>query len=232
MNSSNAVSAAQAGKRIPTYCYQCVNGPDLLTVKLVDGVATGSSPTSPCAACIRPTARSASSPTASSRSSTIRTASSSRCGGPIRARAATRTPAGSKSAGTRPSISSPRSSARCAAISSTSMGIRALLSPSAAPARRCATWARFPALLRAWGGPVDQRLGAGGTGPSQCTPDLDRFSYSSGYCQARACRVGTQEGLRLRYTRSSTRRALQRHGGSSRLIIICPPPRQFFKDFK
>jgi hypothetical protein len=38
--------------------------------------------------------------------------------------------------------------------------------------------------------------------PSQCTPGLDRFSYSSGYFQARACRAGTQEDLRLRYTRS------------------------------
>lgn len=27
-------------KKIPTYCYQCVNGPDLLTVEVVDGVAT------------------------------------------------------------------------------------------------------------------------------------------------------------------------------------------------
>ena len=27
------------GRRIATYCYQCVNGPDLLTVKVVDGVA-------------------------------------------------------------------------------------------------------------------------------------------------------------------------------------------------
>ena len=27
-------------RRIPTYCYQCVAGPDLLTVKVVDGVAT------------------------------------------------------------------------------------------------------------------------------------------------------------------------------------------------
>ena len=25
---------------VPTYCYQCVGGPDLLTVKVVDGVAT------------------------------------------------------------------------------------------------------------------------------------------------------------------------------------------------
>jgi phenylacetyl-CoA:acceptor oxidoreductase len=40
MSSNNAVRAAQAGKRIPTYCYQCINGPDLLTVKVVDGVAT------------------------------------------------------------------------------------------------------------------------------------------------------------------------------------------------
>jgi hypothetical protein len=56
--------------------------------------------------------------------------------------------------------------------------------------------------------------------PSQCTPGLDRFSYSSGYVQARACRPGTQEDLRLRYTGSSPQRAPQRHGGSSRLIII------------
>src|SRR5574337_29407 len=27
-------------KRIPTYCYQCVNGPDVLKVEVVDGVAT------------------------------------------------------------------------------------------------------------------------------------------------------------------------------------------------
>ena len=27
-------------RRVPTYCYQCVAGPDLLTVKVVDGIAT------------------------------------------------------------------------------------------------------------------------------------------------------------------------------------------------
>src|SRR5690606_12631661 len=27
-------------RRVPTYCYQCVAGPDLLTVKVADGVAT------------------------------------------------------------------------------------------------------------------------------------------------------------------------------------------------
>jgi hypothetical protein len=56
--------------------------------------------------------------------------------------------------------------------------------------------------------------------PSQCTPGLDRFSYSSGYCQARASRAGTQKGGRLRYIRSSTQPAPHRHGSSSRLIII------------
>ena len=54
--------------------------------------------------------------------------------------------------------------------------------------------------------------------PSQCTFGLDRFSYSSGYFQARAYRNGTQRAPR--YARSSTQRAAQRHGGSSRLIII------------
>jgi hypothetical protein len=57
--------------------------------------------------------------------------------------------------------------------------------------------------------------------PSQCTPSLDQFSYSSGYFQARASRAGragTQEATRLRYM--SVQRAPQRHGGSSRLIII------------
>ncbi|MGR8950423.1 MAG: molybdopterin-dependent oxidoreductase [Gammaproteobacteria bacterium] len=29
-----------ARKKVPTYCYQCVNGPDLLTVEVIDGVAT------------------------------------------------------------------------------------------------------------------------------------------------------------------------------------------------
>jgi hypothetical protein len=54
--------------------------------------------------------------------------------------------------------------------------------------------------------------------PSQCMPDLDRVSYSSGYFQARACRAGTQEAPR--YALSSTQRAAQRGGGSARLIII------------
>ncbi len=35
------MTAMRAGaQRVPTYCYQCVAGPDLLTVKVVDGVAT------------------------------------------------------------------------------------------------------------------------------------------------------------------------------------------------
>ena len=54
--------------------------------------------------------------------------------------------------------------------------------------------------------------------PSQSTPSLDQFSYSSGYFQARANR--TQEATRPRYIRSSIQRAPQRHGGSPRLIII------------
>jgi hypothetical protein len=54
--------------------------------------------------------------------------------------------------------------------------------------------------------------------PSQCTAGLDRFSYSSGYCQARACRKGTQKPVR--YLQSSTQRALQPHGGRSRLMIL------------
>jgi hypothetical protein len=54
--------------------------------------------------------------------------------------------------------------------------------------------------------------------PSQCTPGHDRFSYSSGYFQARAYRKETPEAPRC--ARSSTQRAAQRHGGSSRLIII------------
>ena len=51
--------------------------------------------------------------------------------------------------------------------------------------------------------------------PSQCTPGLDRLSYSSGYFQAES-RAGTKEGHRP----SSTQPVPQRHGGSSRLIII------------
>jgi len=54
--------------------------------------------------------------------------------------------------------------------------------------------------------------------PSQRLPALDWFSYSSGYFQARAYRYGTKEAPR--YARSSTQRAAQRHGASSRLIII------------
>jgi phenylacetyl-CoA:acceptor oxidoreductase len=40
-------------RRIPTYCYQCVAGPDLLTVKVVDGVATEVEPNF-CAAAVHP----------------------------------------------------------------------------------------------------------------------------------------------------------------------------------
>ncbi|MCC7113841.1 MAG: molybdopterin-dependent oxidoreductase, partial [Burkholderiales bacterium] len=39
--------------RVPTYCYQCVAGPDLLTVKVVDGVATELEPNL-CSAGIHP----------------------------------------------------------------------------------------------------------------------------------------------------------------------------------
>jgi phenylacetyl-CoA:acceptor oxidoreductase len=46
--------AAPAGVRsVPTYCYQCVAGPDLLTVKTVDGVATEVEPNF-CAAAEHP----------------------------------------------------------------------------------------------------------------------------------------------------------------------------------
>jgi hypothetical protein len=53
--------------------------------------------------------------------------------------------------------------------------------------------------------------------PFQCTPGLDRFSYSSGYFQACAHRKGTPEGLQPHYTRLSMQR---RHGRSSRLVIM------------
>ena len=58
--------------------------------------------------------------------------------------------------------------------------------------------------------------------PSQCASGLDRFSYSSGYFQARACRAGTQEDFRLRYTRSSTQRAPPQKRGSSRRFTRSP----------
>ena len=52
--------------------------------------------------------------------------------------------------------------------------------------------------------------------PSQCTPGFDRFSYASGYFQARASSAGTEERRWL----SSTQPVPQWRGGSSRLIII------------
>ncbi|MBK7264704.1 MAG: molybdopterin-dependent oxidoreductase [Rubrivivax sp.] len=45
--------AAAHVERVPTYCYQCVAGPDLLTVKVVDGVATEVEPNF-CAADVHP----------------------------------------------------------------------------------------------------------------------------------------------------------------------------------
>ncbi|MHB1122157.1 MAG: molybdopterin-dependent oxidoreductase [Ramlibacter sp.] len=44
---------AAATRRVPTYCYQCVAGPDLLTVKVQDGVATEVEPNF-CAAAVHP----------------------------------------------------------------------------------------------------------------------------------------------------------------------------------
>jgi hypothetical protein len=54
--------------------------------------------------------------------------------------------------------------------------------------------------------------------PSQCMPDVDRVSYSSGYFQARACRARTKEASRQ--ARSLTQRVAERRSGSARLIII------------
>jgi phenylacetyl-CoA:acceptor oxidoreductase len=48
-----SVPVHAATKRVPTYCYQCVAGPDLLTVKVVDGVATEVEPNF-CAADVHP----------------------------------------------------------------------------------------------------------------------------------------------------------------------------------
>ena len=46
-------SAAATVERVPTYCYQCVAGPDLLTVKVIGGVATEVEPNF-CAAEVHP----------------------------------------------------------------------------------------------------------------------------------------------------------------------------------
>jgi hypothetical protein len=54
--------------------------------------------------------------------------------------------------------------------------------------------------------------------PSQCAPGLDQFPYSG--LQACSCRAGTHEDPQPHDTGLSTRRVLQRYGGSSRLIII------------
>ncbi|MFI4930740.1 MAG: molybdopterin-dependent oxidoreductase, partial [Burkholderiales bacterium] len=45
--------ASPVVRRVPTYCYQCVAGPDLLTVKVEDGVATEVEPNF-CAAKVHP----------------------------------------------------------------------------------------------------------------------------------------------------------------------------------
>ncbi|AMO22505.1 hypothetical protein GCM10027034_28980 [Ramlibacter solisilvae] len=47
------MTAASATRRVPTYCYQCVAGPDLLTVKVEGGVATEVEPNF-CAAAVHP----------------------------------------------------------------------------------------------------------------------------------------------------------------------------------
>jgi len=47
------MNAQAATRRVPTYCYQCVAGPDLLTVKVQGGVATEVEPNF-CAAAVHP----------------------------------------------------------------------------------------------------------------------------------------------------------------------------------
>ncbi|MFN3565718.1 MAG: molybdopterin-dependent oxidoreductase [Burkholderiaceae bacterium] len=42
--STTSIEAERATRNVPTYCYNCVAGPDLLTVKVTDGVATGIGP--------------------------------------------------------------------------------------------------------------------------------------------------------------------------------------------
>ena len=44
MIDSKSAPAATDAKWVPTYCYNCVAGPDLLTVKVQDGVATEIAP--------------------------------------------------------------------------------------------------------------------------------------------------------------------------------------------
>ena len=50
---NTTVAARPEVRRVPTYCYQCVAGPDLLMVRVEDGVATGIEP-NVCAAAIHP----------------------------------------------------------------------------------------------------------------------------------------------------------------------------------
>ena len=65
-------------RKVATYCYQCVAGPDLLTVKVCDGVATEVEPNFAAAACIPAAARCASRPMGWCRRPTTRTACCSR----------------------------------------------------------------------------------------------------------------------------------------------------------
>lgn len=36
----HGICPVQVGQHVPSYCYNCVSGPDLMNVKVVDGVAT------------------------------------------------------------------------------------------------------------------------------------------------------------------------------------------------
>ena len=53
MNAPGPAVKESGERKVPTYCYQCVAGPDLLTVKVVDGVATEVEPNF-CAEAIHP----------------------------------------------------------------------------------------------------------------------------------------------------------------------------------
>ena len=61
--------------------------------------------------------------------------------------------------------------------------------------------------LHSWeGGYADGKLGR----PSQCPDNLDKLSYSSGYCEGRAVRAGMfKKTPRLRYVPAAIQRRLR-----------------------
>jgi phenylacetyl-CoA:acceptor oxidoreductase len=163
--SAGAAAAPGAGRttrRVPTYCYQCVAGPDLLTVKVEDGVATEVEPNF-CAAAVHPGGGKV---CVKAFGLVQKTYNPNRVLTPMKRtnpkKGRDQDPGLRADRLGRGAVDHRRQAERHVREQGllTSRATRAWPPASAAAARRSPTWAPFPAFLAAWG-PVDMGFGSG-----------------------------------------------------------------------